>query len=360
MNISTTDARGLFTKKLIDVYQERTRPTGFLRSFFPNTNPAVAPSAEISIEVERMFEKVASDVVRGSEGNRNTFSRSTEKIFVPPIWREYFDATQLDLYDRVLGSQGTTNENLFAALLNKVSDRLGLLQDKIERAKELQCAQVLLSGIVTIQQGLNIDFKRKAASSVDLTSTSGYWATGTNDPFPAFKAAGDFLRTVGKSADGTFDAILGDQALTDLLNNTKFTSRQNFFHMILDQVTSPARNSVGASLHGAITAGSYTFRLWTYPQFYDVLNDDGSVSSQGVPYIDTKKVIVIPQRPRFHFAHALVPQLINEPGQTPQQAEYVLGEFTDKRKAAHDFDIQSAGLPVPVAVDQIYTMKAVA
>lgn len=359
MNISTTDARGLFTKKLIDVYQERTRPTGFLRSFFPNTNPAVAPSAEISIEVERMFEKVASDVVRGSEGNRNTFSRSTEKIFIPPIWREYFDATQLDLYDRVLGSQGTTNENLFAALLNKVADRLGLLQDKIERAKELQCAQVLLSGIVTIQQGLNVDFKRKSASSVDLTGSGGYWATN-NDVTPQFKAAGDFLRTVGKSNDAMFEVILGDQAQIDLFANTKFQARQNFFHMQLDDIKTPVRNSVGGTLHGAITAGPYMFRLWSYPEFYDILNDDGSIASQGVPYIDTKKAIVIPQRPRFHFAHALVPQLIAEPGQTPQQAEYVLGEFTDKRRAAHDFDIQSAGLPVPVAVDQIYTMKAVA
>ena len=32
--ISTQDARGVFTQALIAVYKERTAPTAFLRSFF--------------------------------------------------------------------------------------------------------------------------------------------------------------------------------------------------------------------------------------------------------------------------------------------------------------------------------------
>ena len=139
VTIAAQDARALFTKMLADVYQERIRPTAFLRSFFPTVT---APTKEISIEVERMGEKVAVDVIRGTEGNRNMFSRSTEKIFLPPLYREYFDATQLDLYDRVLGSQGNAQAPLFADLMNKVTDRLGNLQDKIERAIELQRIQV--------------------------------------------------------------------------------------------------------------------------------------------------------------------------------------------------------------------------
>src|SRR5689334_17814326 len=147
--ISSTDARALFTKTLIDVYQERIKPTGFLRTFFPAKE---SMSKNVAIEVERMGEKVAVDVVRGSDGNRNTFSRSTEKIFTPPLYKEYFDATELDLYDRVLGSQGNSNVDakLFAALLDSVSDRLGSLQDKMERAQELQCANVLETGVVTL------------------------------------------------------------------------------------------------------------------------------------------------------------------------------------------------------------------
>lgn len=350
-NISVTDARGLFTKTLIDVYQERPPKTAFLRSFFPTE---MSSTKEISIEVERGFEKVAVDILRGSEGNRNSFSRSTEKIFVPPLFREYFDATQLDLYDRVLGSQGNAQAPLFVALMNKIADRISLLQDKIERAYELQCAQAMITGIVTMKNGNNIDFKRKAASLVDLTSAGGYFSANS-DVFAQFQAACDFLRSVGKSGDGTFNAICGSTALTNLLANTVFTTRQNLFNMALDNVITPVRGALGMTYHGTLTAGAYKIQLWAYPQFYDDITTGVST-----PYIDPKKVVIIPTKPRFKMAFAAVPQLIGEPGQLPLQGDYLVGEFIDNRKAVHDFDIQSAGLAIPVAIDQIYTMKACA
>lgn len=348
--IAVTDARGLFTKKLIDVYQERIRPKNFLRSLFPSET---SPTKEVSIEVERGFEFIAKDVIRGTEGHLNTFSKSTEKIFVPPLWREYFNATNLDLYDRVLGSQSTTNDRLFTALMNRIADRLGMLQDKIERAKEKQCGEVLETGIVTLVSGDNIDFKRNAASLVDLGSGQ-YWAN-TVDPFEDLETAAKFLRTVGKSGDAVFNVILGEEAYTDLLNNAKFLSRQNLFNMSLDSVQGPKRSTAGAAFHGTVSAGAYKFQLWTYPDYYENEATPGTF----VPYFHTKKVAVIPLAPRFKFAHAAVPQIINggNPGGTPTQGEYVLGEYIDYRKAVHDFDIQSAGLPIPVAVDQIYTMQ---
>jgi hypothetical protein len=350
MAIAASDARALFTKMLIDVYQERIRPTSFLGSFFPKVP---SPTKLVSIEVERGFEKIAVDVVRGTEGNRNTFSKSTEKIFEPPLFREFFDATQLDLYDRVLGSQGNAQAPLFTALLNSVADRLGLLQDKIERANELQCAQVLTSGIVTLKQATSINYKRKAASIVD--DGAGQYFASAIDPFPKFEAGCNFLRQVGKSGDAVFNAILGTTALSDLLNNAKFQARQSMFQMALDQVTGPVRNSVGASYHGRITAGTYKVDLWSYSQFYD--DPDTGVSTS---YLDAKKVIMIPSNPRFKMAFGAVPRLIGEPGDMPVAGAYVVGEFIDKRRTTHEFDIQSAPLAIPVAVDQIYTFKAVA
>lgn len=348
--IAQSDARGLFTKKLIDVYQERIRPKSFVRSFFKST---FSPTKEVSIEVERGYEKIAVDVVRGSEGNFNTFSRSTEKIFVPPFWREYFNATELDIYDRVLGSQGTDNSQLFAELLNRVADRIGLLQDKIERAKELQCAQVLQTGIVTMTNGDNIDFKRKAASTVDLNlgSGGGYWHTNS-DVFAQLKTGCEWLRTVGKVGDMTFICVIGGTAHQDLFKNTVFTGRQNLYNMSLDQIQKPQMNTVGGVFHGTVTAGPYRVQLWSYPEFYD------NASGVSTPYIDNNKAILLPLSPRFKFAHCLVPQLV-DPGTTtaPQQGEWVYGEFLDHRKAKHDFDVQSAGVPVPVAVDQVYTMQ---
>jgi hypothetical protein len=351
MAITASDYRARFTKALIDVYQERIRPTSFLRQFFP---AVTEPTRLISIEVERMGEKVAVDVVRGTEGNRNRFSKSTEKIFEPPIYREYFDVTEEDLYDRVLGSQGNANAPLFAALLNRVSDRLGLLQDKIERAIELQCSQVLIDGIITTKYQDNIDFKRRAESIVDLTSSGGYWATN-NDLFVQLEAGCDFMRQYGKSGDGIFNVILGATAFQHMLNNTKFQARQDLVSMSLDSVIQPVRGATGAVFHGTLSVGSYKLQIWTYPQFYEDPNNSNTLT----PYIDNKKGVIIPVMPRFKTAFAAVPQLVGEPGQLPTQGQYVIGEFIDTRKATHEFDIQSAPLAIPIAVDQMYTFKAV-
>lgn len=347
-NISTTDAQGLYTKKLIDVYKERSIPTAFLRSFFPTV---VSPTLEVSIEVQRGYEKIAVDVTRGTDGNRNSFTKSSEKIFIPHYYREWFDATQLQLYDRLYGAT-EINDAIFAAYINSVADSLMDLQSKIERAYELQCAQVLETGIVTTSAGsTNIDYKRKAASLVDLGG-GNYWASAV-DPFAQLEAGCNFLRQVGKAEGSVFNAILGSSAMSALFANTAFKERQNLFNMALDAVAAPQRGAVGQSYHGEITCGSYRVRLWSYPQYYD------NASNVQTPYINPKKVIMMPEMPKFKLAFGAVPQLI-EPGVGPFVGAYKINEYIDQRGKSRIIDLESAGLAIPTAVDTIYTVQVVA
>lgn len=343
MNIQTTDAQGLFTKTLVDKYMQKSMPTSFLRSFFPEK---VTSGLMVSIEVERDTEKVAVDVTRGTNGNRNEFSRSTEKMIIPPYFKEYFDLTQLQMYDRLYGAT-EISDALFADYINSAVEKTQALQSKIERAQELHCAQVLTTGIV-IANNYTIDYKRKAASMVD----SGTYLSGAADPFALFTAGGDFLRKVGKCGGGVFNAILGSTAQQDLFNNTAFKARQNLFNMQLDQVTPPQKNSIGGVYHGTITAGSYRVHLWTYPQYYDL-------SGTSTPYIDPKKVIMVPENPHFVYAYAAVPQLLT-PGVPPAVGKYMVSQYDDLRNKTREVEMESAGVPVPTAVDQIYTFKGVA
>lgn len=347
-NIASSDARALFTKMLIDVYRERTTPTAFLRSFFTVKEEI---TKELSIEVQRGTEKIAVDVERGTEGNRNKFSRSTEKIFVPPYYREYFDATELSLYDRLFGST-EINDGIFTAFLEQVADKLRLLQDKIERAYEVQCAQVFETGIVTLNAGINIDFKRKATSLVNL-SGSAPWTTGSTNPYAHLEAGGDFLRQVGKASGGVINALGGSLALSAFFTNTTVKERADIRNFYIDLVRTPQKNSVGASLVGEVTAGSYNFRLWAYPEFYD------NAAGISTPYLNPKKVILLPEAPRFTLGFAAVPQLATINGGVKKGA-YIMGDYIDERNHKHIFDIRSAGVAIPVAVDQIYTMQVVA
>ncbi len=340
-NISNTDARPLFTQKLIAAYQQMSTPTAFLRSFFPALE---SPTKELSIEVQRGFEKVAVDVTRGTEGNRNTWSLSTEKVFVPPYYREYTDITQLAMYDRLFGSYEVGN-GVFAQFIAQAATKVKQMQDKIDRAYELQCSQVLQTGIVTLNAGTNIDFKRKAASIVADLGSGSYWSDSI-DPVTSIETGCNFLRQVGKVEGAVYNMILGSTALTSLLNNTFVQNRGKIYNYALDVITMPQRNSVGASFHGELSVGSYRVRIWTYPQFYD--NVTTGVST---PYIDPKTAILLPESPKFVLGFAAVPQLLST-GIQPVQGQYMVGE----RATAHIMDIKSAGVAIPVAVDQIYTI----
>lgn len=345
--IATTDARGLFTKAVVDIFKESVTPTGFLRSFFTVKETM---SKNLSIEVQRGTEKIAVDVERGTEGNRNTWTKSTEKIFAPPYYREFFDATELDLYDRLFGSE-SIEAGVFTAFLEQVSEKLVALRQKIERSYEVQCSQVFDNGIVQLNAGINIDFKRKAASLVNNSGTP--WTTGTTDPYAQMEAGCNFLRQVGKVQGGVVNAILGSSALSAFLNNTIVKERADVRNFFLDLVRGPQRNSVGAALHGEVSCGSYNVRLWTYPEFYD------NAAGTSTPYINAKKVIMLPEAPRFTLGFAAVPQLPTINGGVKKGA-FLLGDYVDERNHKHIFDIRSAGVAIPVAVDQIYTMQVVA
>jgi hypothetical protein len=345
--IPASQARAQFTQALVSVYKERPKTTSFLRSFFPSV---YKPTRYVSIEVQRGFEKVAVDVLRGTEGNRNEFGISTQKVFDPPFFKEYFDMTQLDMYDVLVGQENISADQ-YGELLAQSSEKLGMLQDKIERAYEVMCSQALTTGIITTNSGDNIDFKRKAASLDDLSATP--W-TGANNPYTDIEAGCNFIRQKGKAQGGTFNMILGADALQALLTNSFFLQRQNLFNMALDTVRAPQRDSVGATLHGQLTAGSYKVNLWAYPEYYD------NTSGVSTPYINSKKVIIVPEAPKFTFAFAAVPRLITTGGSQNVPGAYHVNEFMDERKATHDIEISSAGIPIPVAIDTIYTAQVVA
>src|ERR1700747_1155098 len=194
MNI--TQANKLYTQALAAVYKDRIKPTGLGRSFFPSS---VKPTKLVSVMVQRAFEKVAVDCYRGTEGNRNQWSQSSEKIFEPLYFRENFDATQLQLYDRLYAAT-EIDDAIFAALINDVVDHQLEQQEKIERAIEIMCWQTLTTGVIQMSSngtGIMVDFKRKAASLVD-PGAGNYWANTVN-PFDQIEVGCNFIRTVGKS-----------------------------------------------------------------------------------------------------------------------------------------------------------------
>lgn len=348
--ISTLDARGMYTKKLIAVYKERSKaPTQFLYSFF---REEFSDTKELSIEVQRGTEKIAVDVARGTKGNRNGFSKSTEKIFVPPYFREYFDATELEIYDRLFTSE-TIDENVLAKFLEDVVDKLRALTDKIKRTYELYCAMVFQTGIVELKQGVNINFLRKAASMVDLGSGAGYWSVANHDLYADLEVGIKFVRTEGKATGSVFVGIFGEKAFNTMLKNSIFLQRQDLVSMKLDAISSPQANSAGGFYHGRLTVGSFLLDVWTYPEEYT--DPDTNTKKK---YIDEDNVIITPPKSDFVFGYGAVPRLFK--GVVGRKkGDFIIGEYLDEEEVTHKFDVKSAGVPIPVAIDTIWTAKVV-
>ena len=81
MAISLSEVRGVFTKALITVFSSKMRTTNFLRGFFQEVEE---DTLQVSIQVRQGTTKVAVDVTRGTEGNKNATSISSEKMIIPP------------------------------------------------------------------------------------------------------------------------------------------------------------------------------------------------------------------------------------------------------------------------------------
>ncbi len=345
MNISVQEARNLLTKALVAVYIERPKVTSFLRSFFTVKE---SMTEKISIEVRRGTEKVAVDVKKYDDGNLNILSKSTEKLIVPPMYDEYIIANDHELYKVAVGAMQTgQGATYFRQLVEGLAEDMAITVDKIERAMEKQCADILDSGVIQLTNNTNIDFGRKAASLVAYAAAHD-WSVNTVNPKDVILTGLKFMRETGKAQGSVFNMILGSEALMALLANEKFQNENNLVNISLDSVREPQRNAVGGSLHGQISVGAYKVNLWTYPEVYDV-------AGVSTPYIDGKKVVLLPENPNFIMSFAAVPQLIQDGGVIPQKGAYLFTDYFDMKKTAHEMHAKSRPVAVPVAIDQIWT-----
>ena len=357
MAIPIQQARGIFTQATLAKYKESIKAPTFLSSFF---KVKTTTAKYISIEVQRGTEKIAVDVLRGTSGNRNMFSKSTEKQYMPPFYNENFDATALDFYDLLFGENLNPTRSVIGGLAAGVAEKLGELRLKIERAKELMASQVLETGVVTLVNGDDIDFKRKATSMKDNSGTP--WSTVTTDIESHLIAAGDFLRTYGKNTSKVLNMIVSGTVLVDLKKSDYFQDNANFQQVRLVDVNLPQADSRGAAYHGRIAAGAYLVNIWSYDEMYT------NASGTATRYTDAKKVIILPSEgTQFYFSHAGVPAIIVDksnaefPAYIKQVAnEYVINNYIDNQRKSHTFELMSAPLPVPVTVDMMYTMKVLA
>lgn len=350
MNISVTDALGLFTNDIVAKYSDHQKPKSFGRSYFTEvtTNSKLA-----SFVSERGLNLIATDVARGSTGNLNVFDKSTQNIVFPPYFNELINLVELDSYD-MLFTSGVNAKVVWGMFMDEVAKRMNFIMDKIDRRYELQCWQLFNTGIVILNNGNNIQYGRKAGSLVNPGATN-YWADSGIDPIKTTLQRGStWLNETGKMVGNTIDVIFSKGSWNAWTSNTLVGDNDLKFNNNLTVLANKAvRDSTGKTFLGSTTYGAFNYNFFTYSDFYQ--DEAGTVFN----YLDEKKVIMVPEMSMNTLTYTAVPQKIM-PGTLPTSGKFKVYSYEDVARDAEFMGVKSAGIPTLVAVDQVYTEQVVA
>jgi len=347
MSIRFENVHGLIMEAVQDVFKEKLhKKPRFLRSLF---TPSTTASTIVSVETVREVSLIAKDRVRGGGANMNRADRSTIRKYETPYYDESFNMTENDNYTRLVGNPGILSEDLLDDIVNDTAEQALKLQLKIERAYEKLCSEAIYSRSVTTLNHDVIDFNPKAESTIAADANGGVWSDTASDIIKSIEKQCRFVSTVGNALGGTFNLLADGTTMEQIKNNLAIQKRADLRHMKLIDVSLPEYISTsGASYHGLLSAGSYQVHLWSYDSIYN----DGS-SNQ--PYLPAGKAAIFPmEENNLKFRYAGVSMKDTELNiYRPLKGEWHMRMLNDDQGQSTNFEVKSAGLPVPYAVDQI-------
>lgn len=358
--IDSSAIRPKFTSDLVAAYKSSLNATTFLQSKFKRVTK---DTDYLEWNIQRFSENVAQDVARGADGNRNSYATMVQKVEQPPLYYEYLDVMQLEGYNRAFGSV-SMSDSTYRDFRETATFHVKQMINKIDRAYELQAQSVLLTGkIITATNGTT-DFLRKAASIVAYGIGIDWSQAGVN-PKDLIKQGCIFNRTVGKASSNVFDCIMGDGAYTAFINNVNIQNEAQKLWSVLTKLEEPTPRGDGSTFMGQISAGPYKVNVFCYPEYY---TNTTEVPNTSLPYVPSNAIIITPSDPYFIHGFAMVPRLPDYMGMAESgfgnaiggeegtnKGQYFISEFVDMKRTAWYMAAKSAGMTIPIGVDQIFT-----
>jgi len=361
MAISIIEHTGLMTSKVVGAFDETITVAEGFSQWFPRET---TPSFYVDIRVRRGSRKVAVDVQRFTEGKATKMSKMTENKYLPPYYELEYYFNRDEIYMRSL-EMGTLNSAMGNAMIaQNAVDNLREQRNMIERSIRLQQSQVLQTGIVTLINGDNIDFRRKAASMVDVTTGgSTYWNNATTaTPLADIAKGGVFLRQTGTATGNVMNLIGRSTAIQALLASDEIKEGGDYRWIERVNIGFPEFNdATGFTFNGQIAAGDFRVNLWSYDEIYEDENEEDQY------YLDEGNVILLPANFQGKTVFGALPGMkdatIGGEGTkipTAVEAEFLIRAFYDDRTLSSGLKMSSAPIVLPTTVDRIYTMKVFA
>jgi len=359
MAINIIDHTAALTSKVVGSFQEDIPVRAGFGGFFPEET---TPSLEIDVEVERDNDLIAVDVMRFTEGNPNKATKMTEHKYIPPYFKEEYFFQRDTVYMNAIANGVMNNRNINRLITQRAVKGMTTSRKKIERAIRKQQADVLQTGIVTLVNGDNINYRRKAGSIVVKTGGQLWSAPTTAKPLDDLALAMTFLRDEGNSNGSDINVIMRSAAFNAFMEADQVKESSDFRRIDRLKIDMPQfSEATGMAFQGQVAAGDFTVNLWTYNEKY---TDSSDVTQY---YLDSNKVIVLPSDFQGKTVFGALPTLtetsingvtVDAPGIV--EANYLIRSFSDKKTLSSGLELTSAPLVVPFTIDKIYTMQVLA
>lgn len=314
----------------LQLFSQMRRPSGFLSRRFTVKPGGMYNGSKIAIDIQRFGEDVAVAVKKCTGANLNDIDEFTTKEFTPPNYGEAFPIDVCELIDRMAGVDPfTAAYNDYASqLMAKMAQGFMLVDDKIQRAVELQASQILQTGQLTLTNGAGdtvyeIDFKPKATHFPTVSTAWSSAATCT--PINDLQALGNVIRSDGKVNPNRL--TFGESAFSDFMASDQVKAHLDN-RRIEFGFADPQMEDSGAVNQGRIWIGSYAYDMWTYPEEYT-----SPETGNPVKYVGNDKVVMDSTRTRFDMTSARVPLPL---GPDPRVAGLLPGRMSSREQS---FDV---------------------
>jgi len=296
----------LTTRRMIEAYEQYREPQMGFSSLFRTPAENMFNSEEVEFDVMRTTESVAVPIVDRCSGYReNSSDLFTNKSVTPAIYKEATPINSCDLTNRQFGSDPFKDVDYRANLVMKVFRASRHIEAKIKRAIELQCSQVMITGMIDLR-----DSDGNIVYSLDFLPQASHFptsATAWNLPgatiFDDISALGDVIRRDGLHNPDMI--IMGQGSLNAALANSAFS--ESFDNRRIDAgIIELAGSGDGLTLQGMLTIGSYRYKLYTYDAYY--VDPQTGVSTK---YLPDDKVIVKASSGRMDLHFGGIPHIGN-------------------------------------------------
>lgn len=299
---------GNSTAKLIPAYFEQSPEVQlFFSGMFRTPAGNYHATEDVELDVVRSGRQVAVAVSSLASGyNHNSEELYTNKRFKPPVFKESFVLSAFDLLKRAPGQDPFANVDVRASLTGRFFRVASKVEAKIRRAIELQAAQVMQTGVVTLVNSdgdavYTIDYKPKSAH---FPTAGTSWASATlAQKIDNILALCNLIAANGKVRPDQI--IMGEKAFENLINTAGFTEiRFNALRANLGSITRMSTVGNGALYRGSVEIGNYALDVFTYPEQYTDIETGAELT-----YMHTGKVIVRASEARLDGTFGAVPNI---------------------------------------------------